>query len=467
MKRLLLCLLSLVMACAVFVGCSEAGEDPNGENPGGGTDIIGPADDPADDPTDDPSDEPDGPSEVTDIASDGNSLTFTGVAGADSYAIEFTKGGEVLASGTTDSTSLDLSQFDLAGNYTVTVYAVKNGVRSEGASATLSFLTTFGDIVLEAEQGLMNYALYRGNEVAHGGAYVGGIDNAGQGVYFNVFSYAAGTYAFDCYYTTGSPTATNYIYVNGEQTGTFSFTENTGWGATGSYPSAMATAQVTLEEGWNTIAVIKNGTESDNYGSFAELDYFVLHGDGQQYNIDEYETPYDLSIAPSYRLEGEYGAFLTRNTSGGEMSWSVTANAPAPAADASGDFVMGNINDLGQGVEWAFLAPKAGRYSIEVAYARDSAASDEIAATFYFADERLSEIGALTADELAAYGKQELTLGAGSGWGVPAVASETIEVWLDAGENFIYAVKEGEGGTFYFQIDYIELTYLGEQGGQQ
>ena len=128
---------------------------------------------------------------------------------------------------------------------------------------------------------------------------------------------------------------------------------------------------------------------------------------------------------------------------------------------------MGNINDLGQGVEWAFLAPKAGRYSIEVAYARDGAASDEIAATFYFADERLSEIGALTADELAAYGKQELTLGAGSGWGVPAVASETIEVWLDAGENFIYAVKEGEGGTFYFQIDYIELTYLGEQGGQQ
>ena len=56
------------------------------------------------------------------------------------------------------------------------------------------------------------------------------------------------------------------------------------------------------------------------------------------------------------------------------------------------------------------------------------------------------------------YLKGILDLDAGSGWDNYQVNSITLELELSEGDNFIYVTKDSE---YYFQLDYIDLTYIG------
>lgn len=443
MKKKICGALAFLMAGIFLSGCGS--ENPDSVMSGEDDDII----------------EETGSSEVENIQILNGVLTFSGIKDADSYEIEFQKDGEIYLSEVVDCGYLNLAPLSLAGNYTVYIYAVKDDKRSEGVSTQVTFLSTIDSVVFEAELGLQNYNGYRINELAHGGAYVGGIDNAGQGVSFYVFSYCAGEFSFDCYYTTDVVNSENTIYVNGKEAGKFLYTEKTGWGSAESYNPAKATSKIVLEKGWNKIAVIKNGSSENNWGGWAELDYFVLNGNGEKYNIDDFGE-YNLEIAPSYQLEAEHAAHISRSVNGANLKWDVTANPPAFTEGASGDFIVQGINDIGQGLEWAFQCPKAGYYRIKVSYAHDNGettGATSFDASLYFSEERL--IGREMTKEVldTAYGHQTLSLGEGKGWAVPVLSQSYLEVWFDEGENFIYLTKETQT---WFQLDYIELSYMGD-----
>lgn len=389
---------------------------------------------------------------VSDLAFGNDSLTFTAVENADEYLIEFYKGEEKVTETVINTTSLDVTTLDLAGNYNVKVYALKGEVRSESSSIAITILSIVNDMILEAEEGLYNYGAYRGNPLAHNGVYVGGIDNCGQGVYYNVFCYVEGEYDFDCYYTTGAPVSLDEVWVNGSYQATFSFTENTGWGSATSYNPALATVKINLLTGWNTISVMKNGNDTNNYGGWAELDYFVLKGGNKKYNIDDF-TEYDTSMKDSYRLEAEMAAQIGRTTNEDSMTWGIRGNAPTPCSGASNGFIMANINDMGQGLEWRFSAPKEGTYELKISFAH--AYENDFSTVFFYNSTYTLRDTAYTNESLSEFNKQPLSLDQGNGWSAPIMNTRTIDLSLQKGDNFIYAIRETE---CWFQIDYIELS---------
>ena len=50
--------------------------------------------------------------------------------------------------------------------------------------------------------------------------------------------------------------AYNDVWVNGVSVARFAFSEKTGWGGASSYNAAMATVNIPLVKGWNTISVM-------------------------------------------------------------------------------------------------------------------------------------------------------------------------------------------------------------------
>ena len=69
-----------------------------------------------------------------------------------------------------------------AGKYTVTVIAKCGGVASDAARLEINVLITDGDVVIEAEDALLNPVHYSADADAHGGGYALGFDSCGQGI---------------------------------------------------------------------------------------------------------------------------------------------------------------------------------------------------------------------------------------------------------------------------------------------
>jgi len=367
-------------------------------------------------------------------------ISFDEVSGAEAYEIEITKEDAIVFNSTIDTTSYDTDGLGLEGSNTLSVVAVSNNGRSEAATLEIEVLIPEQDVILEAENGLIgfgdkNNSTFRNNDLAHGGAYAGGIDNCGQGVHFEYYSYIAGVHDFEVYYTTGVIGSYHNIYVNGENQATAVYEENTGWGGIGSYNAAEVTVSISLNVGWNTIDIIKDGTSSDNpsYGGWAELDYFVIKGTGEEYNPDDF-----IMGNPVYKLEGELGTQIKWNGD----AWT-TSNPAAYSENASNHYIQGNIDAVGDGIEWHFSAPKTGTYRVELAYAHANT-EGETFATFTTSEDRTPIVMNLPVTNL--------------GWGNPVVNSSTVDITLNAGDNFIYC-KKGEGSQS-FQVDYITLSLI-------
>jgi len=412
---------------------------------------------------------------VTNITYADGILSFDEVAGATGYEVSFSHGDELLYEDTVDVTSLDIESFGMEGGLNVVVRAVAGKAKSAPVSFDFTVLSTFGDVEFEAEEYLSNYGTgksnsnYRNNPLAHRGGYVGGLDDAGQGIYINYLCPFAGTFELDAYYLhsdrpDGQKTAHHDVRVNGYAQEGFDYTENTGWGGDNFRP-AKATINVTLQQGWNTISIMKNGTKADNWGSFAELDYLVLKGNGEKYNVDDL-AKYG-SRPPFYRLEAEMGSPRKKN----KISYTVECKNPCIAEDDthkySNGFLMGSIESTYDGVEWQFNSPVKAKYLVAISYASQ----------YFSAEESEDGVEAKPARPTFAVTQTEVLLFEGkkfrdmetavtmdelpyTGWNKPTVANETVEIVLEAGKNFIYCVKLSNSG--FFQIDYVDLVFLGE-----
>lgn len=386
-----------------------------------------------------------------------NTLSFDAVDLATEYQVVVMKNNVVVVTESITNTYINLSSYNLAGTYLVEIYSRSGGYTLE-TPATYSFtiLSTIEDVVIEAEIGLQAYAnMYKGNDLAHGGAYVGSIDNCGQGVTLDYFCYIAGEYELAAYYMTGMAGSYHNVYVNDTKQARLDYSEVTGWGSGDAINTAKATATITLEKGWNKIVVIKDGTEQDDWGGYAELDFFVVKGTNATYNVDDY-SDYDLVAPSKYRLEGEQASFINRVDS----QWVFSNLVPFYSENASSKYMIGGIDAVGQGLEWHICANKSGKYRVTVSYAYDvwDGGNYDVKLAFYYSNTHLRGL-AMTNDELEQHKVTDLQIDAvWNGWGAPLVNSQTFEIDLVEGDNFIYLTKELQ--DVYCQIDYIELTEI-------
>lgn len=392
---------------------------------------------------------------VTGLSYHDGKLAFQEVKGAEGYKVSINHQGENVYSSSIKTTEVDIASLELSGSLVAKVKAYQGSTESTEASLDFTVNITFGDVAFEAENYLYNFGTgketsnFRNNTLAHGGAYVGGIDDAGQGIFINYLCPVAGTFVFDGYYTTDMAPAYNDVWVNGVSQARFAFDEKTGWGGADSYNAAKASVNVTLTKGWNTISVMKNGDSSDNWGSYAELDYFVLHGDKSEYNPDDLAS-YG-SIPANFRLEAEMGSPRKKTDNLN------TVKNPCIKEDNdhhySNGFLMGGIELPYDGVEWHFFSSEKARYSLKAGYA---SGQDGSYLSFYVSQKAI----ALTHDaDFADMTSATIKGLENTGWNKVAVSASSAEVTFEAGENYLYCLKASDSAIY--QLDYVDASFVG------
>ena len=400
---------------------------------------------------------------VTNIKFEEGIISFDAVNGAEGYDIKFYVDDALYYEDRITETSIDTDSLGLEGlvNFEVSAYAEKKS--SDVAKFTFTALSTFGDVIFEAEDYLANYGTgkaqcnYRNNPSAHNGAYVGGMDDAGHGVYINYLCPVAGTFTLECWYTTDMPVAHNDVLVNGVKQARYDFTVKTGWGGA-TFTPEKAEVQITLEKGWNTISIYKNGDSSDNWGSFAELDYFVLKGDGSKYDSTELKQ---YGSSPEwYRLEAEMGSPRKKNTGSGNYECKNPAIVEKNGKKFSNGFILGGIENNYDGVEWQFNSPVKAKYEVRIAYASEAFPNSKLACPSFIVTQ--TEVGISKNVDFLDYEIKTMADLPYSHWDDVVVAEQTVTITLEEGKNFIYCLLLDKVNSGYFQIDYIEIRLVEE-----
>ena len=404
---------------------------------------------------------------VADIVYEDGLLTYGEVEGATGYEVRFEHRGEIVYEDTVTGTAIDVMSLGLAGTIDFSIRAVADGAVGPYAELSFEVLATFGEVVFEAENYLYNFGTgkessnFRNNPLASNGAYVGGIDDAGQGIYIDYLSPKAGTFEFVLYYTTDMAPARNEVWVNGECQATFLCEEKTGWGASGWYSPVPTSVEIELEAGWNSISVMKNGDSSNNWGSFVEMDYLVLKGDGSAYNPDDL---LQYGERPVYRLEAEMGSPRKKNVDSGLN----TAKNPAIVEDAvnkySNGFLLGGIEQNYDGVEWHFYSPVAATYSINVAYAAGEFGGSKLPKPSFIVTQEA--VGLSRNADFNNYEAKTIDGLSYTGWNHVEVSETSVEIELEQGDNYIYCLLLNSVESGFFQLDYCDLTFVSETAGQ-
>lgn len=176
---------------------------------------------------------------VTGINYEDGILSFTEVEGATGYNINFYHKEELVYKDKISGTAIDVESLGLEGNIIFVISAYNDQVESETTSFEFIVYTAFTDVIIEAEDNLYNFGTgkeqsnFRNNPAAHKGAYVGGLDDVGHGIYINYLCPFEGTFDIESYYcwhkTSSINQAQHEIRVNGETAGMFTYTEDTGW----------------------------------------------------------------------------------------------------------------------------------------------------------------------------------------------------------------------------------------------
>ncbi len=349
-------------------------------------------------------------------------IAWDAVEGADTYHVLVFKNSETILDVETGEASVEFVGH--AGYYDVHVVAKDSTetMKDSGeAMETIAVLSPVETMVLEAEDGALNANMYRGNELASGEAYVGGIDDVGQGVMLMVLVQAEGDYLMDIWYTTGYPPSAHEVFVDGVSQGKVEYTENTGWGDVGSYNPASVQLTVGLDMGYNEI-IIQKTASTDNW---TELDKIVLTpAEELFYNVD------DLSVLdlPVYTLQAEWAQLV-----GGGIN--IRANELA----SNGTYV-GGIDNVGDGIIFRFFAIEAGTYTMTIKYTTG-------------VDNPMHEV--FVGD--TSFGK--VTYNQNTGWGGEGHypnAAVTIEIDLVVGENAIKVLKTGENDQ-WVELDLVML----------
>lgn len=391
-------------------------------------------------------------------------LSFNPVEGATGYEFIFSHKQEIVYQDKLNVTSLDVESLGLEGNIDLVITAYCKNGKSDPASFSFAVLTTFDEVIFEAENYLYNFGTgkndsnFRNNPQASNGAYVGGLDDAGHGIYIDYLSPFEGDFVIEshyCYHQTSNITKAHHdIWVNGAYQTGFEYTEDTGWGGA-TFDPAITTATIHLLRGWNTISVMKNGVESNNWGDFAEIDYLRLIGNEEKYNVDDLD---EFGIRPAkYRLEAEMGSPRKKFASG-----LYQCKNPCIVEDNdhkySNGFIMGNVENKYDGVEWHFNSPVPAKYSIQISYAAGMFDGCQPARPSFIVTPLA--IGLQKNIDFLDYEIQQMEALPYTGWNVPTVAQQTFELNLIQGDNFIYCLlMDGSG---FFQIDYCDLAFIEE-----
>ena len=406
---------------------------------------------------------------VTNLKYEGTTLCFDSVESAIGYSLQLVKNKQVLFDDVIQKESIDLSPLNVYGNVEASVRPLFADKVGKSTAISIVSLKKFDSLYIEAESGSYNIGTgkdlsnYRWNECASDTYYIGGIDDRGQGVYFNLLIPFDGTYEFRCHYAAmlDDKNAHDDVWVNNAYAGRFEFNEGQGW--FGSSPVGylmnlpVAKTNITLHKGWNTVSVFKMGTAADNWGSFAELDYFEIIGSGEAYNPDELEASFGKE--PSvYRLEAEMGSPRRFNT---DTFIYECKNAPVISeggATFSNDFCLGNIESDYDGVEWRFKAKQEGKYALKLNYASQAfEGSKKPRPTYVVTQEPIDvEDGYLFA-EYKQYVLPELDYT--SSW-VDFIDAPEIEIDLEKGVNYIYCLLLDDQGSGYFRIDYADMRFV-------
>lgn len=281
------------------------------------------------------------------------------------------------------------------------------------------------DIILEAEEAILNSKHLSIDEDAHSGAYGLAFNNCGQGMYYRYYAYEAGERDVDVYYATGSDYAYMNMYVNGTDKIRVDYPEVEGWFGDQKTISKV-TVEINVQQGWNEIYLIKDGTAEDEYGRYCQVDYIVIHGTGKDYTGQNF----DKTIY-SYKLEAELGNYhYTGDT------------VPAHWGDKfSLGYGLGEMNVDGDGVKITYVARSTGTYNLKLAFGQGS----DVTVDVYVNDELINE------------GKQ-LTNGS-TGWDDIKLDQSGLTIELVEGEEFSIDIRRN--GTWYV-LDYILLELVTE-----
>lgn len=386
-------------------------------------------------------------------------LTFDELEGASSYGVSFSHYDELLYEDVISDTSIDTDSLGIKGNIDLKIWGISNEIKGEETSFAFTSLSSFSDIQIEAEDCLLNFGTgksssnFRNNPLAHKGAYVGGIDDAGQGIYFDFLSPFDGSFPFYSYYLKDANLAHHDVFINGKKQAQFNYTMNTGWGGD-KFSPAEARCDITLKKGWNSISVMKNGSSSDNYGGFAELDWFKIEGNGEQYNIDDLA---DFgSEVPYRRLEAEMGSPRRKNPGNGLYECKNPAIVASGSQKWSNGFLLGNMDSNYDGVEWQFNSPIKSEYEVHIAYASGEFPGSEKAAPSFVVTQE--EIGLSKSVDFEDYPVSTIKDLPYTGWGNVVMAEAVTTITLEKGKNFIYALKMDSASSGIFQLDYVDLV---------
>ena len=391
-------------------------------------------------------------------------LSFNAVEGATKYEYTFTHKGELVYKDTLDVTSLDVESLGLEGNINLSVVAKSDNGESDPATYTFTVLSTFDVVVFEAENYLYNFGTgkansnFRNNPQASNGAYVGGLDDAGHGIYINYLCPFEGDFKFEstyCYQRTSAITEAHHdVWVNGAFQTKFIYTVETGWGGA-TFTPEVAETTIHLKKGWNTISIMKNGDSSDNWGDYAEIDLVKLYGNNEKYNIDDLD---EYGERPEkFRLEAEMGS-PRRKFPNGLYQCKNPCIKEHDDKKFSNGFLMGNIENKYDGVEWHFDSPVAAKYRISLCYAAGSFEGSQKARPSFIVTQEF--VGLQKNVDFLEHPIQQMSELEYTGWDNPTIAEQTFELELQQGDNFIYCLlMEGSG---FFQIDYADLVFIQE-----
>ncbi len=365
------------------------------------------------------------------LAYAGGKLTFDAVENAEKYIVTV---GTVTKEIT--ETTLELSSLGILGNHTVKVIAAYQDVRSEEATLDVNILFVDGNVILEAEDAVLNpahvYSVYN----AHGSAVALDFNDGGQGMYFRYFAFEAGQREVDVYYGTAFPGAFMFFYVNGSNQPTkITYTEETGWLTDGGI-AAKATVTLELRQGWNDIYLIKGretvGEGAFDYGAYAQIDYIEIHGTGKEIDISNVNKNSD-----HYLLEVEIGKWHYANTN------------VRPTNDShlgkifSGDYYLGSVDAEGDGVTLTFTVTDAGTYKIILGYGQGGQVSINVA---------------VNGGE-----KQTVTLPASGSWDKIVRGTLVESVEFTAGQKVTIDLSRVAGDGQWIVLDYVMVVKADHQ----
>ena len=293
-------------------------------------------------------------------------LTFDAVEHAKRYTVGIYAQTTLVEEKTITSPEINLYDIPV-GIYTVKVVAKAGQLSSTPAS--LEILQSFyldGARILEAEDYVINNSHISVDADAHGGKYALGFNDCGQGMYFQYYSFFAGERDIDIYYSTGAVGSYMLMYLGTDEDNpiTVLFDQETGWFGD-SKKSAKVTVKATLEQGWNDIYLMKNGTSADypEYGGWAQIDYIEIAGSGKVVDLLDHLA---VAAPSSYRFEAEQAKWHWNNKNiRPNMNDAFPSHGYLGAQDDKGDGVEFDVNMIEEGtylLKFAAAAGAEGRY---------------------------------------------------------------------------------------------------------